>query len=179
MIMRRLGILFALVLSACATGAPAPPTDSVAAASDTSGPYELTFAFPRSFWTEADSITGEATLALVDGPGWRVWGSGSGVLGFAFAQVGGTHTMASSWTLDCATHDLAADRPLTSPITKGVGVADNMVDASFYRAFNSDPLLHLPAGTWDITAIADFYDGIGCAGTHHEMSATVRIDVGR
>ncbi|HET9519915.1 MAG TPA: hypothetical protein VFO73_02595 [Candidatus Limnocylindrales bacterium] len=179
MIMRRLAILCLLVLSACATDPPAPGAEVVAAAADTSGPFRLTFVLPRAFWTEADSITGEATLALVDGTARPIWGSGHGVIGFAFKEVGGTREMGPAWNLDCGKHSLMPDQPLVSAMVKSGGFGNDEPDAAFYRAFFRDPLVHLPAGTWDITAIADFLDGPSCSGAHHEMSATIRIDVGR
>jgi hypothetical protein len=66
---------------------------------------------------------------------------------------------------------------MVSPIKKSGGYSDSQPDAAFYRAFFADPLVRLPAGEWDITAIAVFTEGLGCQGVSHSMSATIRVVV--
>ena len=48
---------------------------------------------------------------------------------------------------------------------------------AFYEQFFADPEIHLPPGTWDISAVTDFFDGSACDGTHYELQATIRIEV--
>lgn len=81
------------------------------------------------------------------------------------------------WTADCAKHSLAADRPMVSAITKSGGWSDDQPDAQFYRDFFTDPVVRLPAGEWDITAIAMFVEGEGCGGASHDLRATVRVRI--
>jgi hypothetical protein len=50
-------------------------------------------------------------------------------------------------------------------------------NAAFVRAFLEGEGTHLPAGTWDITAIAGFVDGRACSGQPHKTRATVRVTV--
>jgi len=187
-IMWRLMTVLALILSACGGPGPTPvvtpastpspsATDAAAQVTDTSGPFRLTFVLPRISRTSNEAITGEATLALTDGTATTIYGSGTGLLAFGFQEVGGARTMGPAWTLDCRSHPLAADQPMVSAITKSGGYSEEQPDAAFYRSFFWDPAVRLPAGTWDITAVAEFAEGAGCAGAHHALSATVRVHV--
>jgi len=91
--------------------------------------------------------------------------------------VGGTRRVDPVWTADCAQHLLEPATPIGSQLTKSGAVADTDPNAGFLRTFFADPLLHLPAGTWDITAIAQFIEAPACASGTRTMKATERITV--
>jgi hypothetical protein len=95
-----------------------------------------------------------------------------------FQEVGGHREIGPAWDTVCASARLAADSPITRPIRKSGGYSNDQPDADFYRSFFADPLVRLPAGDWDISAIAEFIDGRDCgAGDHYSMRATVRVHV--
>jgi hypothetical protein len=60
---------------------------------------------------------------------------------------------------------------------KSGAVADGTANAEFVRQFLEGPEIHLPVGTWDITAIAGFIDGRSCSGLPHTIRASVRVTV--
>jgi hypothetical protein len=178
---RRFAIVLAVLLTACAGSTPSstlPSSDANAApaAEDVEGPFHLEFTLPRTTWSAGESIEGQSQLSLVGGERVTIVGSGAGVLGFGFAEVGGHRQMGPAWRADCAIHVVAADRPIVSPIRKSGGYSDDQPDAAFYRAFFGDPLVHLPVGEWDITAVAEFAEQ-ECGGPAHALEATIRVRV--
>jgi hypothetical protein len=66
---------------------------------------------------------------------------------------------------------------MTSGIKKSGEVLSDQADADFYRSFFTDPLVHLPAGDWTISAIASFIEGQACLGQTHTMTAKVQVHV--
>ena len=179
-IVRRLLALFLVGLVAC--GGPSPTVsparnDVPAQAADARGPYRLTFTVPRTAWSTTDAIVGDAQLALIAGLQTRIFGSGAGVLAFEFQEVTGDRHVAPIWTADCAPYVLAANQPIRSAITKSGGWSADQPDAQFYSDFFADPIVRLPPGTWDITALASFVEGEGCGGVSRALRATVRVHV--
>jgi hypothetical protein len=138
----------------------------------------MTFAVNRATFRPGDSIEGVATLRLIaPGPG-ALSGSGSGLVGFAFHEVGGEgRGMDPAATSDCAPYHISIDMPITFAIVKSGGVSGDEPDAAFKRAFLDGPIVRLPAGTWDITARASFTDGAACEGPSIDIPATVRVVV--
>lgn len=172
---RRFAIVLAVMLAACAGPAPSP-TSSPASAEDVEGLFHLVFTLPRTTWSAGESIEGGSRLALSALGPVTIVGSGGGVLGFGFAEVGGHRQMGPAMTADCATHRIAGDEPIVTPITKSGGYSTDGPDAAFYRSFFADPLVHLPQGEWDITAVAEFVEN-ECGGLKHTLQATIRVRV--
>lgn len=168
--------LFALGLSACAQGG-LPPIATVSA-SDTDGPFRLDVVLPHADWKSAEPITGTVTLSF-DGPApTTIYGSGN-VLNFTYAEVGGTRKVDPVWTADCAIHPLDPATPISVALGKTGAASHSDPSAGFLRSFlfaTSD--VRLPAGTWNITALAIFSEGDACSGPSHDMEATVRVTVG-
>lgn len=180
--MRRfLAFALCLVASGCGDGTavatPPPSSPLVQHAEDLQGPFRLVFELPRGTWKAGDAIDGVATLAVVNGGGVDLGGSGGGLLGFAFAEVGGSRHVDGFWTADCRPYRLEPGKPLTSAIRKSGGFSPDQPDADFYRSFLTDPVVHLPVGDWSISAIALFVEGSGCTGQSHTMKATVLVHV--
>jgi hypothetical protein len=50
-------------------------------------------------------------------------------------------------------------------------------NADFYNPFFHDPVVHLPAGDWMISAIAEFQTGSAAAPDHHSLRASVLVYV--
>lgn len=172
---RLLAIVLAVLLAACAGSAPSP-TSSAVTAEDVEGPFHLAFTLPRTTWSAGESIEGGSRLSLSALGPVTIRGSGGGLLGFGFAEVGGRRQMGPAMTADCAIHRIAGNEPIVSPITKSGGFSTDGPDAAFYQAFFADPLVHLPAGEWDITAIAEFTED-ECGGPAHALKAAIRVRV--
>lgn len=153
------------------------PTAAREEAEDIEGRFRLTLTLPRTTWASDEHITGEAVLALIDGDLAELSVAGNGPLEFVFTEIGGRREMGPAWDTVCDSARLTADIPIAGPIRKSGGYGEGEPDADFYRSFFTDPLVRLPAGDWDITAIAEFIDGRGCVGTDHSMRATVRVHV--
>jgi hypothetical protein len=146
--------------------------------SSTDGPFRLELVLPRLDWKATEPILGTAILSFDGSAMTTIYGSGSGVLSFAYAEVGGTRKVDPVWTADCAADQLDPATPINEALSKSGAIPNDAPDADFLRSFFTGPDVRLPLGTWDITALADFYEGTGCTGTHDSMKATVRITVG-
>lgn len=111
------------------------------------------------------------SLSLLGGGAGRISGSSSGVL-FAFAEANGERRVDPLWPGDCKERVLGRDGPLVLPIGKSGAATDE-----FSNWFLRDPVVRLPAGEWEIKAIADFNEGLDCNGRQHTLEATVRVRV--
>jgi len=176
----RRGILLvlvpALLVAACGSstsqGTPDPQTATVV-----DGRFELRFTVDRTTLKPDDSITGTAELRMNAGGSGALSGS-SQLFGFEFAEVGGEHRVVTpAYRSDCAPHQVGSDSPLTTGIVKSGRTVGNGPNDAFVRDFLEGREVHLPAGQWDITAIAGFIDGRACSGQPHAIRATVRVTV--
>lgn len=155
----------------------APPSVRSGTAEQVEGRFRLTFSLPRTTWSSDEGIEGVAALALIDGDLAELSGASS-LLAFTFAEVDGRRQMGPAWDTICARYRLPAGSPIISPITKSGGYGEGDPDVNFYRSFFADPLVRLPAGDWDISAVAEFIDDPDCRGEDdHSMRATVRVHV--
>jgi hypothetical protein len=177
---RHLTLALCLVIAGCGGDATTPS----AAASSTpqraqhlQGPFRLVFELPRTTWKTCDAIEGIATLALVKGGGVDLGGSGGGLFGFDFAEVNGTRHVEPASAADCAPYRLDPGVPMTSAIKKSGGFSADGLDADFYRAFLTDPIVRLPIGDWRITAIASFVEGGDCSGASRTLTAPILVHV--
>jgi hypothetical protein len=178
----------AIVVAACAgppngSSTPAAPSSSAAQGSAypvraeaSDGPFQLVFELPAATWQAGQPIDGRASLGIATG-GADVGGSGSGLVGFEFREVGGHLQVGPAWTSDCRQYHLDAGAPLVTEIVKSGGFAAEDPDAAFYRSFFADPLVRLPAGTWEIAAVADFTEGGACDGAQHTMQAPITVTI--
>lgn len=147
------------------------------AATDEEGPYRLTFVVANTILAANEPIEGEAQLELRLGELAKLSGSGGGPLAFEFVEVAGDRRVIPAWTADCAVHELRAGQPMTSAIKKSGSWSDDGPNADFYRAFFQGPDVRLPAGDWEITAIALFAEGLGCGGRSQELRTPIRVTV--
>ena len=170
--------LVALLLVGCTAGPTTPADQSPDPTHSTvdEGRFQLTFVVARTTLRPGDAIDGVATLRLLQpGPG-ALSGSGTGVLAFSFHEVGGAgRAVEPVFRADCVPHRIGVGQPITSTIVKSGAVSGSEPDAAFKRSFLDDPLVHLPIGTWDITAQAGFVDGANCEGQGHSIRAAVRV----
>lgn len=154
-------------------GQAAGPSQAV----DTKGQFQLAFELPRTDWHTSDSITGEATLSYLGSGGVGIGSSGGGPIGFLFDEAGGSRHMGGAWTSDLVMRQLDAGKPITSPIGKSGAFTGEDPNAAFYRSFFNDPLVHLPAGDWTISAIAEFETGSTTTPDQHSLRASILVHV--
>jgi hypothetical protein len=162
-----------------ATPSPVGPTASPtpAQATDTQGKYQLVFEVPRTDWRTTEAITGQATLSVVGSAGVEFGASGMGPFAFSFDEVGGSRHMGWALTADCGTRRLDPGAPMSSPIKKSGGADTSDPNYEFYSSFFADPQVHLPPGTWTITAVGWLVDGAGCSGGSYTLKAAVTVHV--
>ncbi len=142
--------------------------------------FELVLRLPRLVWTEGEPIEAEATLTYRGPqPALRVFGSGSGLVLFALAQVDGVLQVGPAATADCVPRILERGVPLVVPYEKSGGFSATDPNAAWYRAFFADPLLRLPEGRWELSALAEGYTGAGCGDVSHRLAVSVELDVQR
>ena len=171
--------LVALAVVGCgpSTTTPADVTPDPRTAITPAGRFEVRFTVDRTTLRTGDNIAGTAELWLKAGGSGLLSGS-SDLFAFEFVEVGGQNrAVAPVVSSDCSPHQVGADQPLTSPIVKSGAVVDGNPQAAFVRQFLEGPEIHLPAGTWDITAVAGFVDGRSCSGLPYAIRATIRVTV--
>jgi hypothetical protein len=169
-----------VLLAACSSAPVAPtpaPSVSGAHAGDLQAPYLLTLELPTATWKADQPITGVATLALVQGNGVDLGAAAGGPFGFEFASLDGIHKIEPVSDAVCAPYRLEAGKPLTSPIRKSGGFYPEQPDFEFNRAFLTRPDIRLPAGDWNITAVASFIEGQGCSGLSRTIRTTIQVHV--
>ena len=178
---RRAAFLICLVVSGCtgigAAPTPSPGTGESRRADERQGAYTLGFELPKTTWRSGEAIGGTATLHLASANSADVSGSGSGLIGFDFAELGGSRHVVPAQTSDCRPYRLDPDRPMESAIVKSGGFYPEQRDFEFYRSFLSDPLVRLPAGEWTIAAVASFTEGRGCTGKGRTLRAAVKVRI--
>ena len=186
----RLAVLLACAVVAttgCSTAPPSGPiggpslgpSDAPApvVASARDGPFSLELRAPHPRWKAGQPIDVGVRLAY-DGPGSEVTvhGSGSGLVLPSLRQLDGRLNMGASGQADCVPYTLQRGQNEIAFAHSIVYPGDDP-DAAIYQAYAADPLLHLPAGTWRITASSGFNEGPGCGGTWRKLTAEITIVV--
>lgn len=167
-----LALLLAVAPVACGPSTVTPPevTPDPMTTTVVSGRFEVRFTIDRTTLRTGDNITGLAELRMRAGGTGALSGSGSGLIGFDYMEVGGEHRRATSvHTSDCAPHQIGSDAPITTTLYQA-GSGDTGI-------FPPGRDVRLPAGEWDVTAITHFVDGRGCTGQPYDIRATVRVRV--
>jgi hypothetical protein len=119
-----------------------------------------------------------ATLSYL-GPnaGIVVGGSGTGLVGFTLERDEPAVRIDAAGTSDCRPYQMLRGIAAEHPLMKTGGFADEDPLAAFYRAYFASPELRLPAGTWTISAVANFLGSADCDGPEHGLNASVRVVV--
>jgi len=167
----------AAILLGCATTiAPTPqlasPSPTAAISATTDGPYRLELVLPHLDWRSNEPISGTAILSEIE-PGHGSISGSSRLIEFSYVEVGGERNVQPIWTADCAQHQVEPATPLTQPLGKS-GAFENDFSSSFLPGAE----VRLPAGIWDVTAIAWFYEGPACSQElMHRLEATAPVTV--
>jgi hypothetical protein len=172
-------LIAALLVAACGPGTttPADVTPDPAAATATSGRFSLSLTVDRTTLRTGDNISGRADLTMIAGTTGVLSGP-TEIVAFEFIEIGGQQRRVLPANRDmCAPHQLGSDSPLTTEMYKSGGFSDADPNAGFVRDFLQGPEIRLPAGEWDISAIATFSEGRDCAAQPHAIRATVRVHV--
>jgi len=144
------------------------------------GNFTLTITSPHSVWATGDAIGTQAVLSVngVNGP-VTLSGSGNGPVVFGLEQLDGTSKIDGIWSADCRLggYSVAAGHPLQYEFSKSGGFDPKGPDGTFWRDFFADPQLHLPPGTWRLTAYASFSVGHTCTASPTSLSASIDITV--
>jgi hypothetical protein len=157
------------------TAADVTPDPQTVSAID--GRFEVRFTVNRTTLKPGDNISGTAELWLKAGGSGVISGSSS-LFSFEFVEVGGLQrSIAPVLPGDCSPHQLGATTPLTSGIVKSGAMDGIGANADFRKQFLQGETINLPAGTWDITAVAGFFEGRSCQGLPHSVRSTVRVTV--
>ncbi len=172
-----------LVLTGCTAGTPPASTAvSVSSATTTVEPYQLSFVLQQATFAERDIVDGLASLVATDGGDHEVCGAIGGLFAFSYLEVGGTRRMDAARDYGAAPYTVASDPPMTSHLRKSGGWTPDDPNAAFYQQWVDDPELRLPAGTWEITAWVQLFDG-NCneitPGDVRDLRATVRVTITR
>jgi hypothetical protein len=169
--------IVAVVLAAgCVDTVTPTPWEVVDEARDSD--WVLTMGSPRARWVVGEPIVIRTELRYVGpGAGTEYFGSSSGPVAFSLEEIGGTRSLQGSMLGDCARHSIRADEPLVVAYVKGGYSADDP-NAAFYTEFVADPVLRLPAGSWELAAHAVFSMPPNCGqGRTVSLNASVIVTV--
>ena len=148
-------------------------------AATTDGQFRLELVLPHLDWRPGDVISGSALLSLLDGPATSLYGASQDLIVFSYDEVGGNRHSGYVSTADCGPHPIDVADPINRPLAKSGGaITGSEPDAAWLGSFLADPQVELPAGTWDITAMATFSAGVACSGSWYTLKVTQRITVG-
>jgi hypothetical protein len=141
----------ALVVGCSSEASPdaSPPT----ATAEGQG-FVLVMAVPTDHFAPGQAIDVRTTLTWAGAaPNVTIWGSGMGPVGFLFEELTGRkRTIGGVMTSDCSRHSYDRAVATAIPLGKSAAWSADDPDTAFFQDFSSDPVLHLPAGRWRITA---------------------------
>lgn len=156
------------------SAAPAgtPPSSTVR-----SGDFTLTISADKAVYAPGEPMEVVAEL-VYDGEAEAVQLSGVEhlIAGFGARQLNGPLFMEADWNLPGVCHELRPGEPITRSYAKSAGWSSDDPSAGFYEQWVTDPELWLPAGRWQVDAIADFSIGdCGTAGERVRLEATIEL----
>jgi hypothetical protein len=162
-------------------GAGRPQATGPVVATEVLGPFELAIRSEHGQYAANEAIGVIATLTF-HGPDDSVdishdgGSSGGAPVRFGVEEpVTGNLKLEPISDLMCASSTLKRDVPLEVPFAKTGSFSDAGPLASAYEAYFKDPVLRLPAGTWHLSALADFGPGSACGQATVKMHATITI----
>jgi hypothetical protein len=141
--------------------------------------FRLTISADQGRYRAGQPIDVSATLTYL-GPnvGIVVGGSGTGLVGFALERKEQpAFRIEPAGTSDCRPYQMQRGVAVAHPFMKTGGFADEDPLAGFFRAYFASPELRLPAGTWTISAVANFLGSADCDGPEHALNASVTVAV--
>jgi hypothetical protein len=138
-------------------------------------------AVPADHFAVGQAIDVRTTLTWTGGaPNVTIWGSGMGPVGFLFEELTGPkRTIGGVMTSDCSRHSYDRGVATAIPLGKSAAWGPDDPDAAFFQEFSADPVLHLPAGRWRITAdLSGYLAQCDANAPGISLKAVLEIEVG-
>lgn len=174
-----IALLAVLLLAAgCAAAEPTPSTPHLASGTVTQDGITLTAGAEPAPVATGEVIDVTATLSHEGPDDLALSGSGSGIVFFSVTRIDdGLTSGPPVMTGDCVGHVLPAGEPTVIPFAKSGGYSPDDPNAAFMEAYNADPLLTLPSGTWRIDVATYANIGPGCTGVQLELALELIVTV--
>jgi hypothetical protein len=162
----------------CASPEPSPGPGPVDRVQDAAFALEVRTA--RDHYGTAEAIPIDTTIMYL-GPRDQIVASsefGTTLVTFGLEQLDGPLDMpGGSSDLMCDTLALTARQPLAVGFGKSGGYSTTDPTAPFWHAYFADKQLHLPAGTWRVTASLRAWTTPDCSGRLDSLDAAVTFRV--
>ena len=173
---RPLGVVLAVAaLAGC--GDQSASSDGAVRAEDRDSGFLLAISTPHLVWGANQPIAVSAELSYLGPKSVAVSGAGPGPhVRFEVIGLTGTRRMDAAWRLACVTWQMT-NVPLGVPFNKSVAYSPDEPDAAFYQAYFDDPEFRLPAGRWQVSAVAPPFAVGGCSGENVDLRAGFTLTV--
>lgn len=166
--------LTVVLLAACGSSpTPRPGVDGFAQDAE----FTLSIHTDKATYRTTDPIVVAADLAFIGLAAEVTVFGDQGLVGFGVKQLDGHLEMGPASRLMCAQQKIGRLTPAHVPFQKSGGFSVDEPDGPFWQAYFADPLLHLPAGTWRISASTGLMTGKDCSPPTHDLTAGVTIQV--
>jgi hypothetical protein len=141
--------------------------------------FELRIHADKPLYRTGEPIAVDAELVFTGlAPDTSVAGLFPRIVAFGVKQLDGHLATSPVSDLMCtAVHGISRLAPLHAPFRKSGGFTGDDPDAAFWRQYFADSDLHLPPGTWQISAFANFSTGDACTPPLHSLTAAVTVQV--
>ena len=174
--MRALLIAVAVITGACGSSDDSVEGSVGRAQDDT---FLVQVVTPKDHYASNEAIPITSTIMYMGAQtSIRASGENPGLITFDLEQLDGPLDMVGAPNrLLCTVHELEAGHAYEVPFTKMGGFDDSAPNAGFWKAYFGDRQLHLPAGSWKITAVFRAVPAEGCNGKIHTLNASVSFTV--
>jgi hypothetical protein len=168
-------LALALIVAACGSSEDSAEGSVGRAEDDT---FLVQIVSPKDHYSVGEAIPITSTIMYM-GRQISITASGEapGLITYDVDQLDGPLDMLGGTRLMCHAHRLDAGRAYEVPFTKSGGFDDAAPNAGFWKAYFADRQLHLPVGSWKITAVFRAVPEAGCAGKIHVLNPSVSFSV--
>jgi hypothetical protein len=158
---------------------PPGPIDLPVGDDTQDGAIQLTLTSPHGRYKAGDPIDVAAGLANGgSGAPITTYGGPDGPVIFSLRQVDGPVVIEPIVLTSCIEQvTLPAYEPTQIPFKKSGNVAGGDADPTYWRTWFADPILKLPAGTWEISATPNFVLGACGSNTSPNLRPTITLIV--
>jgi hypothetical protein len=172
-----LGLVACGALLGCASPQLSPASGLVDGVGNDS--FALEIRTPRDHYAAAEAIP-IATTIVYRGPRDQIVSSSeySSLVTFGLEQIDGPLDMLDGGSdLMCRTLGMTAGQPLAVEFAKSGAYSESDPTAAFWSGYFADKELHLPAGTWRVTASLRAWTSPDCSGPRNSLDAAVTFVV--
>ncbi len=157
------------------SGNPSASGQGQSAAVEQDG-FRLELRTDKQTYTTDEPITIAATLTYIGPENSVAVYHGDPMVTFDLAELSGRREMGGVVHDVCRQTVLTKGKPIAIAYTKSAGWTGEDPNAAFYQGWMQDPLLHLPAGSWNVVVAGDF--ATGDCGPVIPVQVTLEITVG-